>query len=209
MTDTYCYLRLKGDERDWQPLLDELNATVIPQWHKENVTIWGIWRGLFGVASNELVVMAAAPNQWDVNTFTLPIKEIAEIRQVEFLANTVRPFNTAPCTHPGLYVFRFFDVFNKDVDEIVRLSHDAWKFFENTDDYSAEPQGLFRQLDDTPTRGKILLVTWYDSLVSWHTSRQQTPAAQDKFMRRRALTQRSVALATQLVPFQTKRVKER
>ena len=85
------------------------------------------------------------------------------------------------------------------MDEIVQLSADAWRMFESRDDYAAEPQGLFRQLNDKPVQGKMLLVTWYDNLVSWQTSRRQVPAARETFLRRRALTQCSVAMATQLV----------
>jgi hypothetical protein len=49
----------------------------------------------------------------------------------------------------------------------------------------------------------MLLVTWYDGLESWQTSRAPDPAAVENFKRRRALTDGTVALATRLsTPFE-------
>jgi len=42
-----------------------------------------------------------------------------------------------------LYVFRFFEVRNADVEEVADLSRQAWETFENSDAYLSEPQGLF------------------------------------------------------------------
>ncbi|MFV2089128.1 MAG: hypothetical protein ACC642_00580 [Pseudomonadales bacterium] len=197
MNDTYCYLHLRGSGRDSEALRVHLKESVLGAWRQSGITVWGIWEGLFGVGSNELIVVAAAAGDRTEDAFTDVLTE-AEVLDVLLLVATVRPVGTAPCDKPGLYVFRFFDIDNANVDEIAALSNEAWTTFENTDDYAAEPQGLFAQHDRSAERGRMLLVTWYDGLNSWQTSRRPAPAAMENFLRRRALTHGTRALATRL-----------
>ncbi len=96
-------------------------------------------------------------------------------------------------------MFRFFDVRNADVEEIAALSNEAWITFEDTDAYAAEPQALFCQADRSEERGVMLLLTWYDGLVSWQTSRKPAPESRENFQRRHALTAGTIAYATRLV----------
>ena len=162
MSGSYCYLLLRGKGRDNRALLEIVQTQVVPQWQQIDISVWGIFQGLFGVASNELIVMAVTGNELPLSAFTKPLLGAAKIRRLEHLDATVRPVTTAPCEKNGLYVFRSFYVFNDDVNAITRLSNDAWKTFENTEDYSAQPQGLFCQHERTKRKGKMLLVTWYD-----------------------------------------------
>ena len=99
------------------------------------------------------------------------------------LEPTVRPTTDEPRTREGLYVFRFFDVAHKDVDEIAEISLEAWEHFENVDRYRAIPQGLFRQHDTSAANGKMLLCTWYDGLPSWQESRTPPGPASERFRR--------------------------
>jgi hypothetical protein len=156
-----------------------------------------VWSGLFGVASNELLVIAAAADRRPLEAFTRALGG-NEVRDSLLFSPTVRPVDDAPREKAGLYVFRFFDVADADVAEVVRLSAEAWKTFENTSAYQSEPQGLFSQSGATDV-GRMLLVTWYDGLESWQKSRRPAPEAMDNFLRRRDLTQGTVALATSLV----------
>lgn len=199
MTDnrTYCFLHLRGPGRDVVELRTRLLGEVFPAWRQDAVVVWGVWSGLFGVASNELLVVAAAADQRSIEDFTQALGGI-EMRDSLLLSPTVRPADDAPRAKAGLYVFRFFDVANPDVAEVVRLSAEAWKTFENTSAYQSEPQGLFSQSGATGV-GRMLLVTWYDGLESWQTSRRPAPEAMDNFLRRRELTRGTVALATSLV----------
>lgn len=199
MTDSYCYLRIQGEGRNWQPLKQALAETVVPSWAETGVSPWGIWHGLFGIGSNELIVMAASNADGPPDRFTAPLTGVADVCDVELLTNTVRPVDIGPCERPGLYVFRFFEVLHKDVEEIARLSNDAWQTFENVEDYEAVPQGLFCQHDRNEAAGRMLLVTWYDGLQSWQTSRQPAQSARDNFVRRGELTRSTIALATRLV----------
>ena len=199
MNDTYCFLHLRGEDRNWQPLKETLDGHVVRRWKDAGIAPWGIWYGLFGVASNELIVMAGTESHAGLDDFTAPLAGLADIQRCELLTDTARPVDTRPCTQPGLYVFRFFEVRNEDVEEIVRLSQEAWKSFENVEDYRAEPQGLFCQRDRTEESGRMLLVTWYDGLASWQTSRLPPDSARDNFRRRHNLTRSTVAMATRLV----------
>lgn len=206
MTAGYAYFRLRGPGRDTLALQAALKDEVFGAWRQEDVSVWGVWTGLFGVASNELIVMVAAAGERELEVFEAPLAASSvAITPVDTLAlaPTVRPEHPLPCERPGLYVFRFFDVLGKDVDEIAALSGEAWETFENTDAYAAEPQGLFRQSGQGPAaKGRMLLVTWYDGLESWQTSRKPNPAATENFLRRRELTSGTVALATRLLePF--------
>lgn len=119
---------------------------------------------------------------------------------VLLLEPTVRPTADEPRTREGVYVFRFFHAAAKHVDEIVRLSVEAWPHFENVDHYRAIPQGLFRLKDaDHRVYGRLLFCTWYDGLASWEESRTPPDAARELFQRRHALIERSHAYATRLI----------
>ena len=53
-------------------------------------------------------------------------------------------------------MFRFFDVSLADVDEIARLSDEAWRSFETDSAFAAEPQALFAPSDRSATTGVIM-----------------------------------------------------
>jgi hypothetical protein len=156
---------------------------------------------LFGVASNELVLMTATQRQGhaaNVNEHLSPLP--CTVSEQHVLAATVRPTDTARLTRQGLYVFRFFDVHHRDVDEIVALSQQAWTTFETATTYQAQPLGLFRLYDQSPARGVMLLCTWYDGFDSWQISRDPAPEARANFERRHELTLATHAVAMRLIP---------
>ena len=198
MSDTYCYMHVGGAGRDSVALRQELKDSVYGTWRQSGIGAWGVWEGLFGVGSNELIVVGAAAGEQESAAFTSAFSE-AQVVDSLLLTPTVRPSETKPCDKAGLYVFRFFDVNHADVDEIAALSFEAWTTFEHAGDYQAEPQGLFAQRDRSAERGRMLLVTWYDGLNSWQTSRRPAPAAAANFQRRRDLTHGTRALATRLL----------
>ncbi len=200
MTDTYCYLHLKGAGNSIAEAQAALRESVQAPWADRNVAVWGTFRGLFGVASNELIVMAAAPDAVSVDAFTEALDGHVTVLKATTFIPTVRPEAFEPRQRPGIYVFRFFTTDADSVADFVGLSGDAWQTFEGADSYAAEPQGLFRQAEvGTDGTLDMLLVTWYEDLKSWQTSRRPAPEAQERFARRFELTQRTVALATSLI----------
>ena len=201
---TYCYLRLRGPGRDTYELKKRLAVVSKDAWLSSGVELWGIWEGLFGIASNELLVVAAADGNRSATDFTQVLGRSGTPVMVAdqlLMAATVRPDPNVfePRSQPGLYVFRFFQVVEEDVDEIAGLSEHAWETFENMDAYAAEPQGLFRPVFREEEEGRMLLVTWYDGFRSWEISRRPPPEAVANFQRRRELTRGTVALAARLL----------
>ena len=161
------------------------------------LSLWGVWYGLFGLRSDELVLVTHASLSEDhlgIVNERLPGRVVEQYE----LVPTVRPRDVTPPTQSGLYVFRFFDVDPRHVDEIAQLSDTAWNTFENSAAYAAEPQALFGPRDRTRP-GRMLLLTWYDGFDSWVTSRQPAPEARENFQRRRALTRGTLAYATRLL----------
>lgn len=192
---TYAFSRLRTSGRDFRPVYEQLrrdaDGALAP------AAVWGAFHGLFGVGSNELIVVTYG----DVAGVDEMLARRDDVVDVEtlLLEPTVRPTEDAPRDREGLYVFRFFDVAHKDVDEIAALSFEAWRDFETADAYQAIPQGLFRQHDTSAATGKMLLCTWYDGLNSWQTSRTPPGAASERFRRRHQLTQGTIAYATRLL----------
>ena len=188
----YAFTRLSARGRDHGAATQALQESGVAP-----AGFWGIFHGLFGVASNELIVVSYG----DVDHVHDAIAGVDEVVAANtlLLEPTVRPTEYAPRTREGLYVFRFFEVEHKDVDEIAALSLAAWKTFENVDAYQAEPQGLFRQQDTSDPTGRMLLCTWYDGLKSWQASRKPPATAGANFRRRHALTKGTVAYATRLL----------
>ena len=193
MSDTFAFLRLTARQGDWQALHASLTGRLSPG------EIWGTFHGLFGVGSNELIAVTAGDD--DAVNASIETARSLDVDHVGalLLKPTARPASTKPLTREGLYVFRFLDVANADVDEIASLSAQAWRTFERPDDYQAEAQALFRQHDLSQVRGRMLLLTWYDGLNSWQTSREPPAEAASLFQRRRRLTASSIAYATRLV----------
>lgn len=188
----YAFTRLGARGRDYAAAYRALQASGL-----EPAKVWGAFHGLFGVASNELIVVTYGDVD-GVHDAVAGMDEVVAANTI-LLEPTVRPTEHAPRTREGLYVFRFFEVEHKDVDEIAALSFEAWKTFENADGYQAVPQALFRQQDASAESGRMLLCTWYDGLNSWQASRTPPGTARENFRRRHTLTKGTIAFATRLV----------
>lgn len=188
---TYRWLRLRADDRAWNASYDRL-----PSGDPGGLEIWGAFSGLFGIGSNELFLVLHGEGATPLDELSAAGFEVIESHD---FVPTVRPGRFEPRTRNGLYVFRFFEVGHDDVDEIARLSMQAWETFERTDDYAAAAQALFAPADRSEPTGTMLLVTWYDGFESWESSRAPAPEATENFRRRRELTRSAIAYATRLV----------
>lgn len=158
---------------------------------------WGAFHGLFGLGSNELFLVSVGDTTC-VHSTLEEIEELERVRSIN-LEPTVRPTDERPLTKEGLYVFRFFGVQSRDIDRIAQLSKEAWTYFETSEDYQAVPQALFCETDRSKERGLMLLVTWYDGLNSWQTSRRPAPEASKNFRERASLTLFTKPFATRLI----------
>lgn len=152
-------------------------------------SLYGIFQPLFGLASNEIYLVTYAQTP---TTLVLP-PEIQELCCRDLIP-TVRPTADEPRSRPGIYVFRWFSVAADSVDEIARLSSEAWPTFEAS--FETEVQGLFVDQGDSP--GGMLLITWYKDLSVWEASRQPPEKARENFLRRHQLTLSALPIATML-----------
>jgi hypothetical protein len=191
----FALTRLRANDRGFQSMFAAISADDDEALRPARR--WGAFYGVFGLGSDELFIVSVGEVE-QVNERLLALDEVFEVDTL-LLESTVRPSSEAPLSREGLYVFRFFEVANKDIDEIAALSKEAWETFETTGDYSAEPQALFCQADRSAERGRMLLLTWYDGLDSWQASREPHPKARENFRRRHALTRGTIAYATRLL----------
>jgi hypothetical protein len=177
-------------------LVDYLRGTLVPALTEQGLTVFGVFQGLFGLDSNELYLVVNSESE---------IGDIGEqlsgssfqLSNSTNLVPTERPIEHSARRREGIYVFRWFDVLNNNVEEIAALSARAWVTFEGG--FDTEVQGLFAEHDRKPTQGKMLLITWYKNLTVWQQSRQPPEEARENFMRRQALTLQAHPIATRLV----------
>ncbi|MDA1073324.1 MAG: hypothetical protein O3A63_01005 [Proteobacteria bacterium] len=192
----FHYLHVAGAQGDRDGT--RLEVFLRTQTAALNMQIWGIWRGMFGVGSNERLVIYVRSDATKETLDGLSLDQAhCVVKEHLVMTPTVRPVSGAPCQREGLYVFRRFAVNAADVDEIAALSAQAWTTFETSDAYQAEPQGLFRSVTSSGSC-MMLLVTWYDGLESWQISRRPPPEAMQNFRRRHALTHSTSAVACNL-----------
>ncbi len=173
---------------------------------KIGVSEWGVFSGIFGLATNELywVLVDNPDTHHDAldNMASRLIDTGVVILDKKRFNPTVRPIEHDARTAPGIYVFRWFDVNKSDVDEITALSKEAWNTFEAG--FDTEVQGLFSEagLNDehSDERETMLLVTWYRDLTVWQNSREPHPKARELFLKRHGLMKEAKPIATRLIP---------
>ncbi len=176
-------------------LLAHIKDTLTPALETNGVNTFGVFQGLFGLASNELYLVTYQEADGTIDVGSMP-GDMELIEQTQ-LVPTVRPTTHAPRDRDGIYVFRWFTVKPQDVDEIARLSETAWQTFESG--FATEVQALFAEPDRAGVQGTMLLITWYEDLNAWQDSRAPAPEARANFAQRHALTLEAKPIATRLV----------
>lgn len=198
----FLWLRIRHDRDNAERLRAELAARWEPAMARYGAGVWGAFAGHFGVDSRDVLYVINHPRRQqdpvDVLTGLLPAG--VEAQEALSLLPTLRPVDGQPLTRDGLYVHRFFETQVDHVDEMVRLSGEAWRTFETSDRYSSRPMGLFREAYPPDRRSRLLLVTWYDGFSSWQTSRSFPPEAAENLRLRAELTESTIAMATRLLP---------
>jgi hypothetical protein len=201
----FLHLRLRSDRMDAAALHVELRSGMDARLAAFGAQIWSSFQGLFGLHSRELILVLAYPLQRaafvdDIQSW-LPTG-VSIVERYSWVPTT-RPGSAAPLTGEGLYVLRFFDIRQRDADEIAAISRAAWETFEVSERYASKPLALFKEQvkanASVEVQGRMLLITWYDGFASWQTSRQPAPAAVDHFKRRAALTSGTIAYACKLL----------
>ena len=176
-------------------LLEYVRGTLIPDFQSSGVTLYGVFQGLFGLASNELYLVVSS--EFAINNAQLDPGCGFQLMESHGLVPTKRPIDHRQRTREGIYVFRWFDVMNRDVEEIAELSAKAWVTFEAG--FDTEIQCLFAEQERGLEQGKMLLLTWYQNLSVWQESRNPSDEARENFMRRHQLTLQAKPVATRLL----------
>jgi hypothetical protein len=199
---TYELLRIKDTNSNGiLTMVKTINTRILPEAGRSGYSLYGIFFGLFGLASNELYLMAMREEDSSSQNGITPLTKLIPehdfiLRESYQLSPTVRPIEHTTRTKDGIYVFRWFNIFNRDVDEIVKLSDEAWVPFEGG--FESEVQGLFSERDRSQERGWMLLLTWYRNLSVWEASRRPPEEARERFLRRHKLTIEAIPIATRL-----------
>jgi hypothetical protein len=185
---SYQFFHLRDQTRSHAERLHEFVQNV------KDVATWGVFPGLFGLGTNEIywVVICDQP-------YSPVLGAGIDIVAHTVLSPTVRPTIHEPRDKAGVYVFRWFEVDPKHVQEVVRLSGEAWETFEGG--FDTEVQGLFTVEPPLPlgqAQCHMLLVTWYRDLAVWQDSRAPDPAARQRFVARQALLSSAIPIATRL-----------
>jgi len=182
-------------------MISRFSTRILSEIEQSGYALYGIFFGVLGLASNELYLVVVRENNAPKSEDTDSLPDLLKahhlsIQESHRLCPTVRPKEHTMRSRDGIYVFRWFDVMNRDVDEIVRISDGAWASFE--EGFDSEIQGLFAECDRSKELGKMLLLTWYRNLTVWQASRQPSKEARERFRRRHELTIETVAIATRL-----------
>lgn len=199
---SFHYATVTTSGNSWRHWVQALHEGGMAALQACGGTLYGIWAPLFGLASNQVVVMTHwSPSEGIMPTITETLLAVDGSQHVEshLVVPTVRPTTSAPPQKPGLYVHRWFLVASPHVEEVVALSATAYETFEHT--FDVEILGLFRRLDEDTALTELLLLTWYPNLAAWETSRhfERVPEARQRFLRRQELSKWTRAIATTLV----------
>jgi hypothetical protein len=198
MSTSFWYTHLRVLGRGWLPVWSRAQDVARAELDEAGTEVWGLFAGLIGLPSNELVAITHGPSGGVPPRFSALEAEILDQREMAPTARPIEPF--ARLDRSGLYVLRTFHLAGPEhVDEIVQLSTGAWTTFEAADAWESEPVGLFVSAPVGRSVDRMLLVTWYDGFGSWERSREPDPEARDRFVRRHMLTNGTNAIATSLV----------
>jgi hypothetical protein len=199
---TYEFIRIKDrNSNGFFNMAKIFKERLLSEAEQSGYSFYGLFFGLLGLASNEVYLVALSEDDKIFSNGTTPLAGLVErhhlsLQECYQLSPTVRPTEHTMRSKDGIYVFRWFDVLNRDVEEIVKLSDEAWTPFE--DGFDSEIQGLFAESDRSHEQGKMLLLTWYRNFSVWEASRRPAKEARERFRRRHDLTIETLPIATRL-----------
>lgn len=197
----FNYATITTSGNSWRQCEKALTEDGVAKLEERGGKRYGIWGPLFGLASNQVVLMTHWPDPEEVRQqVTETLMAVEGIVNVDhhMVVPTVRPTTSEPPRQLGLYVHRWFLLDPRHADEAVALSNAAWETFEQT--FEVEIVGFFRTIEPITELAELRLLNWYPNLAAWEKSRhlELTPEARKRFIRRRELSQVIRAIATSL-----------
>lgn len=209
MNEAFDYSTIRIERGGWRRVPEAIYRELGDKLAEEGGIVYGVWAGEVGFYSDEGAIMTALNREVEDDDFASAPMGAEEIdgvlhSQTHRLVATVRPTDSTPPTHEGLYVHRWFHIDASDWDEFLDLSNTAWPSME-----AAFPGvriiGFWKSLEPDHDEEKILLITRYEGLDQWERSRyyrgepvKEAKEAFDRFARRARLTKRTVARFTRL-----------
>ena len=189
----YCLHHIKRPStRDCSSLIVDTRAAAVEQLASQGISTIGIFRGLFGLASNEIYLLTYS--QADQYKSDFLVNNSVTLKRLQLLPS-IRPVQHAPLVTPGIYVFRFWQLDAQHIPDLIRLSENAWRTFEQG--FESEVFGLFTE-DTCHASRQGLLLTWYRDLSVWQSSRTPDANARENFRQRQLLIDEALPIATSL-----------
>lgn len=199
----FNYATITTSGNSWHRWTKAIREDVMAGLEEQGGKLYGIWIALFGLASNQLVLMT----NWHEEEGSMQKVE-RTLSAAQWIKNfdhhtvvpTARPKTSEPPRRQGLYVHRWFTVEPRHVQEVVDLSAEAWETFEKT--FEVEVVGFFRTVNETADDVQLMLLNWYPNLAAWEKSREfeRDNASKQRFNRRFQLSKTTKAIATSIVP---------
>lgn len=168
-------------DSNWNAVLEPLKKFAIPVLDDAGATLYAIWVPVTipesapfdDLRQTQLVLMAAWPEGDDkftaldsvLNALDGVTAVKTQVLQPIYLASGL----TIP-TETGFYVHREELYRPRDVDEVIRLSREAWETYEPT--FGVRVIGLFRETNSSTEEVRLLRIAWYRSFEHWTESRQ-------------------------------------
>jgi hypothetical protein len=140
--------------------------------------------GMFGLRTNQVSVLSVWPEGTKAEVRFSDPEDAKQnlVSEEQLMVATVRPTSTEKINQPGIYVIRWIRIQPDDIEEYTSLCLKTWPAFETLS--SARCYGVFRALENDCGVSKILMLTWYENLTDWESSRSLNPADSDKWARR-------------------------
>jgi hypothetical protein len=161
--------------------------------------------GVFGAqlgwqAAEIAVLVERAPDSPSVTATAIARAPRALACARRILRPTLRPALGDRLSPGGVWVHRIFQIMARDLAEFVALSGEGWEDFEAR--FDAKVFGLFEVTYPAPRPQELelVLLTRYASHAEWEASRDPSTAAMQTFARRAALTLRTRAVSSVLLP---------
>jgi hypothetical protein len=192
----YLFLELEGGAAARQAFIDGLADRPATD------EVLAVFAAQLGWQAAEIAVLIARAENSPSETASAVAGAGGVIgRTRRILRPTLRPTAGVLPAPGGVWVHRIFQIDVRNLAEFVALSGEGWADFE--DRFDARVFGLFEVTYPVARPGELelLLITRYASHAEWEASRDPSTAAMQTFARRAALTLRTRAVSTLLLPF--------
>jgi hypothetical protein len=154
-----------------------ISADLIAQaLEKLGGNLWGAWAGggLFGIESNQMVIVSAWPNEAEffAEQWEGVLRQSFELKllQNSLLEATSRPAASDRLGYKtGMVVFRWVKMLPENTDKYADQSIPCWSYFETGRQVHAI--GLFKEKTVQENTQRMLIVTWYPDFTEWEASR--------------------------------------